>query len=232
MKGKLFGIGVGVGDPELLSIKAVNRLKDLDYVVLPEAKQGEGSTAFKISKIYLKANIEKIYLEFPMIKDLEQKRIIRENNAKIIEKLLETGAKVGFLTIGDPMTFSTYSYVLKYLRANYEIETIPGISSFNSIAARVNIPLVVGNEDLKIISLDKNTDIEKEIQNNDNLVFMKISRNFEKIREIIIKTGNENNVFLVSNCGKENEKIYFDLNEVEEVPYFSTLILKKGGLDE
>lgn len=232
MKGKFYGIGVGVGDPELLTIKAVNRLKNLDCVVLPEAKLGEGSVAFEIAKEYMKNSVEKLYLEFPMIRDLDKKIEIRKNNARIISEKLEKGENIGFLTIGDPMTYSTYSYVLEYLKKDYETETIPGITSFASIAARLNIPLVIGNEDLKIISVDKNTDFAKEISNNDNLVLMKISRNFEEIKEAVKKTGNEKNVALVSNCGKENEKIYYNLDEVEEVPYFSTIILKKGGLYE
>ena len=156
MKGKFYGIGVGVGDPELLTIKAVNRLKNLDCIVLPEAKSGEGSTAFEIAKEYLKENTEKLYLEFPMIKDLDKKIETRKNNAQIIARELEKGKNIGFLTIGDPMIYSTYSYVLDYLKKEYEVETIPGITSFGSIGSRLNIPLVVGNEDLKIISVDKN----------------------------------------------------------------------------
>ena len=130
------------------------------------------------------------------------------------------------------MIYSTYSYVLDYLKKEYEVETIPGITSFGSIGSRLNIPLVVGNEDLKIISVDKNTDFEKEIENNDNLVLMKVTRNFEEIKNVLIKTKNEKNAVLVSNCGKENEKIYYNLEEVVEVPYFSTIIIKKGGLGE
>ena len=232
MKGKFYGIGVGVGDPELLTIKAVNRLKNLDCIVLPEAKSGEGSTAFEIAKEYLKENTEKLYLEFPMIKDLDKKIEIRKNNAQIIAKKKKKGKNIGFLTIGDPMIYSTYSYVLDYLKKEYEVETIPGITSFGSIGSRLNIPLVVGNEDLKIISVDKNTDFEKEIKNNDNLVLMKVTRNFEEIKNVLIKTKNEKNAVLVSNCGKENEKIYYNLEEVVEVPYFSTIIIKKGGLGE
>ena len=84
MKGKFYGIGVGVGDPELLTIKAVNRLKNLDCIVLPEAKSGEGSTAFEIAKEYLKENTEKLYLEFPMIKDsvISNKKLIAKGQNK------------------------------------------------------------------------------------------------------------------------------------------------------
>ena len=85
---------------------------------------------------------------------------------------------------------------------------------------------------LKIISLNKNTDIYKEIENNDNVVFMKLSRNFERLKEAISNTGNSENVILISNCGKENEEIYTDIKNIEEIPYFSTLILKKGGINQ
>lgn len=232
MKGKLIGIGVGVGDPELLTLKALKKLKELDVLIFPQAKKGEGSTAFDIVKEYIREDIEKLYLEFPMIKDTKKKMDIRKGNAKLIAEEMDRGKTIGFLTIGDPMTYSTYSYVLEHLRDDYSVETIPGVTSFASIASTLNIPLVLGNESLKIVSLNKDTDIEKEIDDSDNLVFMKISRRFQELREIINRSGKGNKVVLVSNCGKDSEKIYYNLDEVREVPYFSTLILKKGGLYE
>ena len=229
-KGKLYGIGVGVGDPENITLKAIKVLRDIDVIVLPEAKTGEGSTAFDIVKEYIKEDVEQIFLEFPMIKELETRKIFRKNNADIIKNELEKGKNVAFLTIGDPMTYSTYNYVLEYLDKDTIVETVAGINSFNSIAARLNIPLVIGDEDLKVISVNKNTDFHKEIENNDNLVFMKISRSFDKIKKAILETGNKDNVIIVSDCGKDTEKVYTDIEKMEEVPYFSTLILKKNGI--
>ncbi len=230
MRGKFYGIGVGVGDPELITMKAVKLLKNVDIIVLPEAKKTEGSTAFDIAKDYIAENAQKLFLEFPMISDEEKKKEIRRNNAKKIEQLLENGKNMAFLTIGDPMTYSTYTYILDYLGSEFEVETVPGITSFNSIASRVNVPLVIGDEDLKIISLSSATKLKKEIEGNDNIVFMKISRYFDKLRAAIKETGNSENVILVSNCGKEDEEIHTNLDEIEKVPYFSTLILKKGGV--
>jgi len=153
-KGKFYGIGVGVGDPENITVKATKKLHEVDVIVLPEAKSGEGSTAFNIVKEYVKAGVEQMFLEFPM------------------------------------------------------------------------------DEDLKVVSVNRKTDIYKEIENNDNLVLMKISRNFEKIKKAIIETGNKENAVIVSDCGKDNEVIYWDIESVEEVPYFSTMILKKKGVKE
>ena len=231
-KGKLYGIGVGVGDPENITLKAIKVLRDIDVIVLPEAKTGEGSTAFDIVKEYIKEDVEQIFLEFPMIKELETRKIFRKNNADIIKKELKKGKNVAFLTIGDPMTYSTYNYVLEYLDKDTIVETVAGINSFNSIVARLNIPLVIGDEDLKVISVNKNTDFHKEIENNDNLVFMKISRSFDKIKKAILETGNKDNLIIVSDCGKDTEKVYTDIEKMEEVPYFSTLIFKKNGIEK
>ena len=230
MKGKFYGVGVGVGDEEELTLKAVRILKEADILVLPEAKKSEGSTAFEIVKNYLREDTEKLFLEFPMLEDVKEKEKIREENAKAIREELEKGKNVVFLTIGDPMIFSTYTYILEHLEETDIVETVPGITSFGSMASRLNIPLVIGDEDLKIVSLNKNTDIHKEIENNTNIVFMKLSRNFERLKKALEDTGNLENSILISNCGKENEEIITDVASAEKVHYFSTLILKKGGL--
>ena len=231
-KGKFYGIGVGVGDPENITVKATKKLHEVDVIVLPEAKSGEGSTAFNIVKEYVKAGVEQMFLEFPMIKDVEARKVFRKNNADKVSAELEKGKNVAFLTIGDPMTYSTYTYVLEHIADDVEVETVAGITSFNSIAARLNVPLMIGDEDLKVVSVNRKTDIYKEIENNDNLVLMKISRNFEKIKKAIIETGNKENAVIVSDCGKENEVVYWDIESVDEVPYFSTMILKKKGVKE
>ena len=231
-RGKFYGIGVGVGDPENITVKATKKLYEVDVIVLPEAKSGEGSTAFNIVKEYVKAGVEQMFLEFPMIKDVEARKVFRKNNADKVSAELEKGKNVAFLTIGDPMTYSTYTYVLEHIADDVEVETIAGITSFNSIAARLNVPLMIGDEDLKVVSVNRKTDIYKEIENNDNLVLMKISRNFEKIKKAIIETGNKENAVIVSDCGKDNEVVYWDIESVEEVPYFSTMILKKKGVKE
>lgn len=233
-KGILYGIGVGVGDPEMLTLKAVNIFKELDVVVLPEAKQNEGSTAFEIAKEYLKKDVELLFVEFPMLKNPEDRKKYRENNANEIKMRLDKGKKVGFLTIGDPMTYSTYVYILEYLDESYTVKTIPGISSFLDMGSRFNIPLVMGEESLKIVSLNKKIDLREIIENNENIVFMKVSRNFERLYEVLKESGNLNNIIMVSNSGKENEKVIFDLDsvDVENIPYFTTMILKKGGIEQ
>lgn len=234
MNNKFYGIGVGVGDPEEITLKAINILKKLDVVVLPEAKKDEGSVAYEITKQYMKEEIEKVFMEFPMLKSLEEGREARKRNAMFIQELLEQGKNVGFLTIGDTMTYSTYVYLLEHLPEKYLVETVPGISSFVDMASRFNFPLMIGEESLKVVSLNPKTDIEAEIASADNIVFMKVSRSFERLKQAILATGNQENVIMVSNCGKENQVVAYNIEELEEedIPYFTTLILKKGGMKQ
>lgn len=234
MNNKFYGIGVGVGDPEEITLKAINILKKLDVVVLPEAKKDEGSVAYEITKQYMKEEIEKVFMEFPMLKSLEERREARKRNAMFIQELLEQGKNIGFLTIGDTMTYSTYVYLLEHLPEKYLVETVPGISSFVDMASRFNFPLMIGEESLKVVSLNPKTDIEAEIASADNIVFMKVSRSFERLKQAILATGNQENVIMVSNCGKENQVVAYNIEELEEedIPYFTTLILKKGGMKQ
>lgn len=234
MNNKFYGIGVGVGDPEEITLKAINILKKLDVVVLPEAKKDEGSVAYEITKQYMKEEIEKVFMEFPMLKSLEERKEARKRNAMLIQTLLEQGKNVGFLTIGDTMTYSTYVYLLEHLPEKYLVETVPGISSFVDMASRFNFPLMIGEESLKVVSLNPKTDIEAEIASADNIVFMKVSRSFERLKQAILATGNQENVIMVSNCGKENQVVAYNIEELEEedIPYFTTLILKKGGMKQ
>lgn len=231
---KFYGIGVGVGDPEEITLKSINTLKKLDVVILPKAKKDEGSVAYEITKDYLKADVEKVFVEFPMLSSVEERIEARKNNTKIVEKLLDEGKNVGFLTIGDTMTYATYVYILEHLDKKYSVETVPGISSFVDMASRFNFPLMIGDEDLKVISLNKKTNLDFELQNSDNIVFMKVKRNFEKLKEALIKSGDIDNLIMVSNCGKENQKVYFDIRDLkeEDIPYFTTMIVKKGGFDK
>lgn len=231
---KFYGIGVGIGDPEMITVKAVNILKKLNVVIVPSAGRDYDSTAYNIAKEYLRDDVEISEIKFSMNPNLEEREKERRENAKIIEKYLDENKEVAFLTIGDPMTYSTYVYLLENLSKDYEVETVPGISSFADISSRVNIPLVMGNETLKVVPLHKNCDIEKEIEDADNIVIMKASLKFKELKKVLKKTKNENNIVLVCESGKNKQKIYYDLDDIDEdnVPYFSTLILKKGGIEK
>ncbi len=231
---KLYGIGVGVGDPELLTIKAVKALEASDVVILPRANTKNYSTAFEIAKGYMKEDIEKVYVDFTTVDDDDERSEDRKQYADVVNKCVEEGKTMSFITIGDPMTFSTFVYVMELLEKKVEIESIPGVTSFASITSRLNTPLVMGDETLKIVPVSKDTNIAKEIESAENLIFMKVTRNLERLKEAFRKTNNMENVVLISNCGKESEKIFYDLEDItrDDISYFSTILLKKGGVKQ
>ncbi|OQY42913.1 MAG: precorrin-2 C(20)-methyltransferase [Fusobacteriia bacterium 4572_74] len=229
---KLYGIGVGVGDPEMLTMKAVRALGESDVVILPRANTKNYSTAFEIAKGYMKEDIEKVFLDFTTVDNDKIREDDRLEYSKIVNKLVKEGKNIAFITIGDPMTLSTFVYAMELLEDKIEVESIPGITSFASITSRLRTPLLMGDETLKVIPIAKETDLVKEIESADNLVFMKVTRNLERLKEAFKETGNMDNVVLISNCGKDSEKIYYDLENItrDDISYFTTILLKKGGV--
>ena len=229
---KLYGIGVGVGDPELLTIKAVKALEKSDVVILPRANTKDYSTAFEIAKGYMREDIEKVFLDFTTVDNDKIREEDRLEYSKIVNKLVKEGKTISFITIGDPMTLSTFVYAMELLVDKTEIESIPGITSFASVTSRLKTPLLMGDETLKVVPIAKATNLVKEIESADNIVFMKVTRNLERLKDAFRETGNMENVVLISNCGKESEKIYYDLEDVtrDDISYFSTILLKKGGV--
>jgi precorrin-2/cobalt-factor-2 C20-methyltransferase len=228
LAGIFYGIGIGPGDPDLITLKAVKILEKIDILAIPESKKEKGSVAYQIAKPFLKKNIETITLVFPMIIDEQKKEIIRKENAEKIKLEIDKGKNVAFLTLGDPMIYSTYIYLLENLKSNnILIQTIPGITTFSAISAKLGIPIVKGDEKFGVISsFDKET--EKILELFDCLVFMKISAYKNELIKILKKINRK--FYLVSNVGKENEKIISDIGEFEneETTYFSTMILFKG----
>lgn len=234
MIGKFYGIGVGPGDPELLTIKAARVLEKIDIIICPKSKKDSKSVALSIAEEYLKRQAEILKLEFPMTYDQEKLNETWENNSEIIIDLIKKGKDIAFLTIGDPMVYSTYMYLLPFLKEkNISIETIPGITSFCASANRVNIPLASQEETLAIIPLRKNiSGFENVIETHDNLVVMKPSTEHKRLAEILEERNLEDKFVLVSKCGTDEENISYDIEDLKnkEVPYLSTLIIKKGGI--
>ncbi|MBS4535486.1 precorrin-2 C(20)-methyltransferase [Clostridium sp. D2Q-14] len=235
MKGIFYGIGVGPGDSKLLTIKAVETIKSVDVLICPEGKRGKGSVALEIVKEYISDDTEILELTFPMVYQEVEMKKEWEKNIEIIHEKLNNGKNVGFITLGDPMLYSTYMYILPEIKdKGIIVETIPGITSFCASASSSNTPLAMGDETLVIFPLRKNGEkIEKLMNEFDNLVVMKLSAHNEKLAKELEKKGLDKNFVLVSKCGTKEEEIIRDIDSVKSgVPYLSTMIIKGRGLNE
>ena len=227
-KGKLIGIGVGPGDTELLTLKAAKVLKTVPVVFSPKSSKEKESIALSIVKPILeeREDYKRLMLVapiFPMIEDKEELEKIWTSASEMIAQYLDSGRDVAFITLGDPSIFSTYSYVQKKLIDNYEIETIPGITSFTACAAARNKALVEQNEILTVVpKIDDR--LEQVIEYSDSVVLMKASRNTSELEETIESKNRPKEIYSVQNCTRENEKIIEGFSN--EKPYLTTTIIK------
>lgn len=231
MSGIFYGIGVGPGDPELLTVKAINAIKAADVLIAPKTEKKEGSVALSIAKPYLRSDIEIVYQVFPMVKNFADSTDAWEANKKEILSLLEQGKNVAFLTLGDPMFYSTYIYVYRLLKdEDVKIVTIPGIPAFCAIGSQAGIPIVEGNDVLSIIPATASPEkIEKAIANCDNAVLMKVYKNFPEIADALDKHDMAKNAVMLSRCGLPDEERIDDImtQKDRKVNYLSTILTRK-----
>lgn len=224
--GKLYGVGVGPGDPELLTLKAVRIINESDIIAVPNTSKDK-CAAYKIAKQAVSNidNKEFLFINMPMTKDEEKlKKAHNEGRDIIIEKLKE-GKSIAFLTLGDPCVYSTYIYIHKLVKeAGYETKIISGVTSFCAAAAKINEGLVEKSEELHVIPASYQ--IEESLDFPGTKVLMKSGKKIANVKEKI-KEKNLKAV-MVENCGMENEKVYEDVDSIpEDASYYSLIIVKE-----
>ena len=229
--GTFYGIGVGPGDPELLTVKAINALKKIDVLIAPKTEKKSDSVALSIAQPHLKSNVEIIYQTFPMVKDFAEETEIFAANTSEILQLLRGGRNVGFATIGDPMFYSTYIYIFRLLKSSgVNIVTIPGVPAFLAIAAQIGRPLAYGNDILTIIPATADLeDVKNFLARADATVLMKVYKNFPEIVDALKSHNMIDDAVLVSRCGLDDEKIITDVaaHRDEHLNYLSTILTRR-----
>ena len=232
MKGTFWGIGVGPGDPELLTVKAIHGIQQADVLIAPKTEKKEGSVALSIAKPYLKKDIEIVYQVFPMVADFSSSTEAWEKNRDEILSLLEQGKNVAFLTLGDPMFYSTYIYVYRLLQSTgVNIQTIPGIPAFCAIGSQLGYPIVEGNDILSIIPATASVEkIKQALAASDNVVLMKVYKNFSHIVDLLAEKDMARQAVMVSRCGLPDEERIDDIEAQKDkkVNYLSTILTRRN----
>ena len=230
--GTFYGIGVGPGDPELLTVKAINALKKIDVLIAPKTEKKSDSVALSIAQPHLKPSVEIIFQTFPMVKDFAAEKEIFAANTDEILKLLRAGKNVGFATLGDPMFYSTYIYIFKLLEPRgVKIITVPGVPAFLAIAAQIGRPLAYGNDILTIIPATAELDaIKNFLDKADATVLMKVYKNFPEVVDALASRDLIDEAILVSRCGLDDEKIITDVAAHKDEPlnYLSTILTRRS----
>ena len=230
--GNFYGIGVGPGDSELVTVKAVRIIKSVDCIFAPRADSKSSSLALDIVADICKGKrvVEQVY---PMVKDKTQLETAWLASANEIEREITAGNSVAYLTIGDPLTFSTYCYLLEQLSKIIpaeKIHTIPGITSYNAAASLANFSLIEQSEKLAIVPVSSDIDELRPILNGfDTVILMKVTKKLDEVIELLEEMELIDNSLFASYVGFEKEFITRDLLSLKGAGkgYLSVIIVRK-----
>ena len=228
-KGVLYGVGVGPGEPELLTLKAARMIKECDALVLPSPKESCRAFQIVLGAIPEAGSKELLELDFPMTPDKKSLEGYHMDSADRIEKLLADGKDVAFLTIGDPSVYSTFAYVggiLKERGAN--VKTVAGVASFLAASSVLGQDLVTGSEELHVYP--GSGDIDGGLSMNGTRVFMKNKKSFPGLLSRLRRMEDEETVSVsaVSNCGTEEERVFGSAHEIpDDASYLTTVIVRE-----
>jgi precorrin-2/cobalt-factor-2 C20-methyltransferase len=237
---KLFCVGCGPGDPELLTIRALNLITEADVIFVPTSKLDKPSIALSIVAKYIKETTKIINLVFPMVKDKDALKDYWKKNTLEISQMVRTGKKTLYLTVGDPSLYSTWIYIHRELKKNHkdiEIEIIPGITSIFAFAAESKLSLVEGNEHLSIVPAcyDLNK-VKNTVKASDTIVFLKDGRYFDNVIEMLSDSGfgEETQIAIAQDVStKENILEIKHLKDLKgkkqpSQKYFSIMVVKRN----
>lgn len=244
-QGRLYLVGVGPGDPELMTYKAVRVLEQTKVWVAPKAKADGASAALQIASAMVGlADKEVLEVRFPMKKiRLEQEHDPEvqqgwQEAARIVLERLDQGEDVAFPTLGDPGLYSTSFYLLNTLqetRQELPVTIIPGITAMSACSAQVNAPLGLGDDVLSVVpAAFDDARLRDILQNSDAVVLMKVFRRLPAVIEVLDELGLTDKAVLLERCGMEGQHIYTDVREAaeKELHYFSTLLVRKKQISK
>lgn len=231
---KIYAVGVGPGDPELLTLKAVRILREVPVICAPTATPADSSYALSIVEQFLDRGRQEVIVQvFPMRRDQEGLSQYWEEAAAEVAEKVRQGKDVAFITIGDPFLYSTFLYIYRIFRERHPdipVEVVPGISSINAAAVAAGLPLGQSSERIAVIpAAFEEKDLARTLQEFDTVVLMKVSRVFDGVYALLQELGLERKAVFVSRVGSAEEEVVFDLGRLlgRKLDYLSLLIVKK-----
>jgi len=235
MSGKIYGVGVGPGDPELLTIKAVRIIQECDVIGIP-AKDTASCTAYQIAKNAIPGIEEKpvIAVSIPMTTDTERLQEAYDKGCIKLTEALARDKRIAFLNLGDPAIYASYMELHKRLTAaGFEAELVSGVPSFCAVAAALGISLGAGGEEIHI--LPGRYHVEELEKYEGTKILMKSGGQIGEIKKRLVELEQEKGIsaFAVTNCGMEEQMVYSDIRKLEQqAGYFTTVIVKENGKEE
>ena len=230
----VYAVGVGPGDPELLTRKAERVLRQADVILAPVSNPSESSVALGTVREFLDEERQEIIVhQFPMTSDMTRLVPAWKEAAALIASRIEAGKDVAFITIGDPLLYSTFIYLLRIFRESYPniaVEIIPGISSINTAAAVAGVPLAESEEKIVIIPATAGiAAISSALAAYETVVLLKVKPLFKDVLELLRLTGRSESTVFVERVGSPRQKVLTTLSEMatHTPDYLSLMIIRK-----
>ncbi len=231
--GTFFGIGVGPGDPELITLKAQRLIQSCDLLTYLQSESGN-AMARQIVEQCIAGGSKSGQIEHGIIMPMSDSRDVAnqvyDEGAKIITETLDQGKNVAFLCLGDPLFFGSFSYLYHRLGDHYHTEIVPGISSINASAALVGRSIGLLSENIAIISGRRSVaDILKTLVEFDNVVIMKPGRKREQLLALIAQADRSADTCYIEYAGQPQQRIVQDISTLEpgNGPYFSLFLISR-----
>jgi precorrin-2/cobalt-factor-2 C20-methyltransferase len=231
MTGTLYGLGVGPGDPELVTLKAARILATVPVVAFPRTPDGDDSMARRIAADLIPETAEILPILMPMCSDRAPGRAVYDEAAETIAAHLDAGRDVAVLCEGDPFFYGSFMYLHERLHARYAVEVVPGVSSLTAAAAALGRPLAARNDVLAVIPAPVDVArLRTDIAAADAIAVIKVGRHFDKVRAVLRELHLEDQSFLVTaaTCAEEFIRPLADLPDGPQ-PYFSIILVYKGA---
>lgn len=233
--GVFYGIGVGPGDPELLTLKAARILREADVICLPQAKAGALSVARQVAGPHFGPRAQVVEISTPMVRDEALLEEHWQQGAARIADFLRQGLSVAFLTIGDSMLYSTYTYLLARVRrllSAVRVECVPGITSFSAAASFLQEALAEGAEKLAVVpAIEDPDEIRQVLRTVPNAVLMKVAGQYDAIVDVLEELNLLDKAVFVSRLGYGDQLVCRDLVSLKgrKLEYLSLILVKREG---
>ena len=230
MTGTLYGLGLGPGDPELLTLKALRVLTSVPVLAYLRPDGGD-SVARAIAAPHLPGNQAEIAIDMPMRGDPAPGKKAYDDGAERIRSQLDSGKDVAFLCEGDPFLFGSFMYLFDRLSPSCSVVTVPGVSSLGAAAAAAGLPLVSRNETLAVLpaTLDEAA-LTQRLADTDAAVILKLGRHVAKVRRALMAAGMADGAHVVVRATHADETIVSLADADDDLPYFSLILSRRTEL--
>lgn len=229
MTGTLYGVGLGPGAPDLLTLRAARLIESATVIAYPSLAGGD-SFARSIAADLIPTTAREIIMDVPMTTERAPAQTAYDTGAAEIAAALDAGEDVVCLCEGDPLFYGSFMYIHARLKVRYTVEVIPGVTSVTACAARAALPLAARNERLTILPgpLEED-DLKAEITRADSVVIMKVGRHLAKIRRVLTALDLADQAVYVERASLP-EEVCLPLSQApEKATYFSMILLTKGA---